>query len=82
MTFFELFGGIILFGVLLVVIPRISFAVTLGLYLHYQHGFLLVTTGWEGFSGGISFLLLMVGAVGGFIIDLKILEAIRKGVIK
>jgi len=81
MTFFELVGGVIVFGVLWAAIPRVSFLLILGLYLKHQFGFF--KTGESAvFSENFIILLLFIGIVVGAVIDIRVLKAIRKGVIK
>ena len=68
MTFFELLGGVVLFGILWLFIPRTSFVVLLGLYLRYQHGFFNDLLQLDVDSFGL--ILLSAGAISSLVIDL------------
>ena len=74
MAFFELFGGVVLFGILWLFVPRTSFVVALGLYLHYQCEFFLRTARvltWGIFFEIVAFSLLITGVLASLVLDIR-----------
>lgn len=63
MGFFEFFGGLVIFGVLLVFVPRTSFLVVLMLYLMHLSVPLFendLVGGWPGASATVIFVLATI----------------------
>ena len=73
MSFITLMGGILVFGFLWLLMPRVSFIVALALYLKCQHGVEIFTipsqsSNWNVIAEG----LIMVSVFFGLILDIYV----------
>ena len=85
MTFFELLGGVALFGILWLFVPRISFVALLWLYFYQQYGFFSLVSSqaksvlsWGAFFESVAVFVLFAGAILGLIVDLIVIKEVTK----
>ncbi len=69
MGFFEFFGGIVIFGILLVSFPRSSFLVVLALYLMYRGVPLFANDLVGGWFGALATVFIILGTCICFAIE-------------
>ena len=73
MTFLELIGGVIVFGLLWLFMPRASFVVALGLILYYKFNIPILKDPrniWEVLAS----IIILIVVVAGVIIDIWVMK--------